>query len=136
MEIKQTEAKKETQSGEKTQENSTKNNVTDGLQEIIKKRNDKKTITLSFEELKLYIDKSYIKTKTSKLGENILYVDGKIVYYIAQRKYGLAFQILNGDSWKTTRVTTKEQLQKKFDAIEKLHNANESVKLAWNEIAG
>jgi len=118
MEMKQN--KKETPTGEKTQEITTK----------------KKSKQLSFEDLIPYIDKSYIKTKTSKLGETILYVDDRIVSYIAQRKYGLAFQTINGDSWKTTRITKKEQLQKKFDAIEQLHNANESVKQAWNQIVG
>ena len=116
MEMKQN--KKETPTGEKTQETTTK----------------KKAIVISFEDLELYIDKSYIKTKTSKLGETVLYVDDHIVSYIAQRKYGLALQTPNGDSWKTTRITTKEQLQKKFDAMERLHNANESVKQAWNEL--
>ncbi|UCB58824.1 MAG: hypothetical protein JSV67_00570 [Thermoplasmatales archaeon] len=132
--MKKTKTNKKTPTGEKTQGTKTKNNVTSDLQEIIKKRNDKKTITLSFEELKPYIDKSYIKTKISKLGETIIYVDDTIVYYIAQRKYGLAFQTIKDDSWKTTRITTKEQLQRKFDAMEKLHNANKSVKQALDEI--
>ena len=112
--------KKETPTGEKTQETATK----------------KKVIIISFEDLGPFVDKLYIKTKTSKLGETVLCVDNHIVSYIAQRKYGLAFQTPNGDSWKTTRITTKEQLQKKFDAMERLHNANESVKQAWNEIVG
>jgi len=120
MEMKQNKNKKETPAGEKTQEITTK----------------KKSKQLSFEDLGPYVDKSYIKTKTSKLGETILYVDDHIVSYIAQRKYGLAFQTLNGDSWKTTRLSKKEQLQKKFDAIERLHNANESVKQAWTQIVG
>jgi len=102
-------------------------------QETITKKKSKE---LSFEALTPYIDKSYIKTKTSKLGETILYVDDHIVSYIAQRKYGLAFQTPDGNSWKTTRITKKEQLQKKFDAIEQLHNANESVKQAWTQIVG
>ena len=118
MEMKQN--KKETPTGEKTQETATK----------------KKSKELSFEDLTPYIDKSYIKTKTSKLGETVLYVDDHIVSYIAQRKYGLAFQTPNGDSWKTIRITKKDQLQKKFDAVERLHNANESVKQAWNLIVG
>ena len=120
MEMKQNKNKKETPTGEKAQETITK----------------KKSEQLSFEDLKQYIDKPFIKTKTSKLGETVLYVDNHIVTYIAQRSYGLAFQTLNGNSWKTTRITKKEQLQKKFDAIEQLHNANESVKQAWNQIVG
>ncbi len=90
MEMKQN--KKETPTGEKTPETTTK----------------KKSKELSFEALTPYVDKSYIKTKTNKLGETVLYVDDHIVSYIAQRKYGLAFQTANGDSWKTTRIIKKE----------------------------
>jgi len=120
MEMKGNKNNKETQTVEKKQETTKK----------------KKSKQLSLEDLTPYLDKSYIKTKTSKLGETVLYVDNHIVSYIAKRKYGLAFQTLIGDSWKTTRITKKEQLQKKFDAIEQLHNANESVKQAWNQIVG
>ena len=120
MEMKQNKKKNEIPTGEKTQEITTK----------------KKSKQLSVEDLAPYIDKPFIKTKTNKLGETVLYLDNRIVSYIAQRSYGLAFQTLNGNSWKTTRITKKEQLQKKFDAIEQLHNANESVKQAWNQIVG
>jgi hypothetical protein len=52
MEMKKTKTNKRTPNGEKTQETTTKKDVTGDLQDIIKKRNDKKTITLSFEKLK------------------------------------------------------------------------------------
>lgn len=88
----------------------------------------KKTQVLNFEDLKQTAKKyKFVRMKLSKLGEQVVVVDGTILFYIAQRNYGLGFQINNVDGWITKRITTKNQLQKKFDTMEKLHNANKQV---------
>ena len=94
-------------------------------------------VTLTLDDLKKGLKRyKFIKTKMSKLGELVVEVDGTNLCYVAQRKYGLALQINNVDHWVTQRITTKEQLKNKVDAMKKLHNANESVKQALNGLVG
>lgn len=93
--------------------------------------------TLTFEDLKQLIKRyKFIKSKISKLGELVVEVDGTNLFYVAQRKYGLAFQINNIDHWITQRVTTKEQLQNKVDIIKRLHEANKDVLQARQDLVG
>ena len=70
----------------------------------------------------------------SKLGWLVVEVDGTNLFNVAQSKHGLGFQINNVDTWVTQRITTKKQLQKEFDTIKKLHNTNEQVLQAREDL--
>ena len=100
-----------------------------------KEKTDNKILT--FEDLNQLIQqRPFIKSKNSKLGEIIIEVDGTNLLYISQRKYGLAFQSLNKNKWVTQRITSKEQLQNKFDLIEKFHELNKEIIHTKKELSG
>jgi len=95
------------------------------------------TNILTFEDLNQLIKQHpFIKSKNSKLGEIVVEVDGTNLLYVAQRKFGLAFQTYNNDHWVTQRITSKEQLQNKFDLIEKFHELNKEIIHTKKELSG
>lgn len=100
-----------------------------------KEKTDSKVLT--FEDLNQLIQqRPFVKSKNSKLGEIVIEVDGVNLLYVAQRKYGLAFQSLNKNKWVTQRITSKEQLQNKFDLIEKFHELNKEIIHTKKELSG
>ena len=124
--------------GMETKVNDVKTQETTNNQQTPPTNNEKDdVVTLTLDDLKKDLKRyKFIKTKMSKLGELVIEVDGTILFYVAKRQYGLAFQINNVDHWVTKRITNKEQLENKVDAMKKLHNANEQVSQARRDIVG
>ncbi len=119
-----------------TKVNDVKTQETTNNQQAPPANNEKDdVVTLTLDDLKKDLKRyKFIKTKMSKLGELVVEVDGTNLCYVAQRKYGLAFQINNVDHWVTQRITTKEQLENKVDIIKKLHTANEQLLQARKDL--